>query len=188
MTSHRDTAACPGPGKWATETLRDDISFCQALIAWTCFAWQININWTFLGRSKVSCGLFFHSLLWKIRFLFYYLSNFKIIFCRDAQEHGSNNGKTFGNLSPTGLIASDSGRVSEAQSCHITLASKALFANKTVYKQKWTQRLSYKCAPLLTHNVSLCCHTVHTTGSSYHISTVIETTLSNIFTLCCISA
>lgn len=91
----------------------------------------------------------FHSILDNSQ-LFQALAKHQINFAKMHRSHGSINRETSGNLSPTGLIQNDSGSVSEAQSCRITLASKSLLANKTMYKHKWKQTLTYKCAHMLT--------------------------------------
>ncbi len=99
-------------------------------------------------------------------------------FAEMHRSRGIIHRETSGNLSPTGRIQTDSGSVSEAPSCHITLVSKSLLANKTMYKHKWKQTLTYKCAHMLTEALShththaqIHRHTVHNCswlGSSPH--------------------
>lgn len=91
----------------------------------------------------------FHYILDKPQ-LFKALAKHQINFAEMHRSQGSINRETSGNLSPTGIIQNDSGSVSEAHSCRITLVSESLLANKTMYKHKWKQTLVYNCTYMLT--------------------------------------
>ena len=97
-------------------------------------------------------------LFWMIPGYFRLWQGHQINFAEMHRSHGSINRETSGNPSLTGLIQNDSGSVSEAQSCRITLVSKSLLANKTVYKHKWKQTLAHKC----THMLMEACAETHT--------------------------
>lgn len=100
-------------------------------------------------KCLVTCALF-SILFWTIPSYFKLWKSIKLIVAEMHRSHGGINRETSGNLSPTGLIQNDSGSVSEAQSCPITSVSKSLLANKTMYKHKWKQTLTYKCTHMLT--------------------------------------